>query len=66
MQRGIDIGTKRAIIHIKQRGKVGIDMKREIISAMSASRLALSFDNAARFSFAQLFLGLFWFTPIPI
>jgi len=59
-------------MRIKHRGKVGIVMKREILSARSVSRLAMpsvmSANNAVRFIFAQLFFGIFgfWFTPIPI
>ena len=59
-------------MRIKRRGKVGIDMKREIRSTQSVSRLtmpsAMSVNNAARFFFAQLFFGIFdfWFTPVPI
>ena len=59
-------------MHIKQRGEVGIDMKREIRSTRSVSRLtmssAMSVNIAVRFFFAQLFFGIFdfWFTPVPI
>jgi len=45
-------------------------MKRDIRSMQSVSRLAMpsdmSVNNAVRFIFAQLFLGLFWFMPTPI
>ena len=57
-------------MRIKHRGKVGIDMKRETRTAMSASRRAMSSamsaHNAVRFTFAQLFFGIFGFTPLPI
>ena len=72
MQRGIDIVEKRAIMRIKHRGKVGFDMKREIRSTQPVSRRAMpsamSVNIAVRFSFAQLFFGIFgfWFAPRPI
>ena len=57
-------------MRIKHTGKVGIDMKREPSTAMSASRRAMSSamsaHNAVRFTFAQLFFGIFGFTPLPI
>ena len=70
-------------MRIKHTGKVGIDMKRETRTAMSASRRAMSINdrrhrpseaadnraqmyNAVRFTFAQLFFGIFGFTPLPI
>lgn len=58
----------------KQRGKVGLDMKRAVYSTQNVSlrcnTLALSavcaaFD-AVRFTFAQLFFGILGFTPTPI
>ena len=59
-------------MRIKHRGKVGIDVKREIRCMQSVSRLAVATDMsvnfAARFFLAQLFFGIFgfWFTPMPI
>jgi hypothetical protein len=59
-------------MRIKHRGKVGIDMKRAIRSTLTVSRRPLSVtvsaNNAVRFTFAQLFFGIFgfWFTPMPI
>ena len=66
MQHGIDIAKKRVIMRIKHRGKVGIGMKCAIRSAMSVSRPAMSFNYAVRFTLAQLFFGIFGFTPMPI
>jgi len=54
-------------MRIKQTGKVGKAMKREIRASQPVSRLAMpsamSVNNAVRFIFAQLFFGMFWFTP---
>ena len=72
MQYGIDFGKNHVIMRIKQRGKVGLDMKGEIRSTQSVSRLTLrcvmSVATAVRFSLAQLFFAIFdfWFTPMPI
>ena len=47
-------------------------MKRAIRSTLTVSRRPLSVtvsaNNAVRFTFAQLFFGIFgfWFTPMPI
>ena len=43
-------------------------MKREIRSMLSVARRAVSNTIAVRFTFAQLFFGIFgfWFTPMPI
>ena len=49
-----------------------MDMKRDIRSTRSVSRLtmssAMSVNIAVRFFFAQLFFGIwgFWFTSIPL
>ncbi len=61
-------------MRIKQRGKVGIDMKRDIRSTQSVSRrrgacvapVSRAVSSAVRFTFAQLFFCIFWFTPTPI
>ena len=74
--RGVDILTIRDIMPIKETGKVGNGMKRRHHREWTASRLAAcrvadaSYANfsAVRFTFAQLFFGIFGFgfTPMPI